>query len=145
MDSIQHSNISYSGHGTPLVDKLNEIAAAVSQTKRKSSKKKTSKKKAAKKKATRKRVVQRSPVIREYLRRLTQDTQSLTMLGLGRSLTVDLPITEAYVPLRTMLARSSPKRRTGFAPGSSSTKNVTSRLPTSLRRLRILKSKASFY
>ena len=41
-----------------------------------------------------------------YVRRLAKETESLTLLGMGRSLQIDLPIAEAFVPLRTTLARS---------------------------------------
>jgi hypothetical protein len=44
--------------------------------------------------------------IRCYLERLAHETQSLTLLGMGRSLQIELPISTAYVPLRTTLARS---------------------------------------
>lgn len=41
-----------------------------------------------------------------YLTRLEQHTEFMELLGLGRSLQVELPIAEAYVPLRTTLHRS---------------------------------------
>ena len=48
-----------------------------------------------------------------YLRRLEGETSCLTLLGMGRSLQVELPIAEAYVPLRTTMARSMEERQTG--------------------------------
>ena len=47
-----------------------------------------------------------------YLENLKHQTQHLTLLGLGRSLQVELPIAEAYVPLRTTLNRSLELRKT---------------------------------
>jgi len=47
-----------------------------------------------------------------YLDCLAEDCASITLLGMGRSLQVDLPIAEAYVPLRTTLARSMETRAT---------------------------------
>ena len=47
-----------------------------------------------------------------YLQRLKEETQHLTLLGMGRSLQVDLPIAEAYVPLRTVMARSMEQQET---------------------------------
>lgn len=44
--------------------------------------------------------------IHAYLERLAEDTANLTLMGMGRSLQIELPIVEAYVPLRTTLARS---------------------------------------
>lgn len=41
-----------------------------------------------------------------YLTRLADDTSRLKLLGMGRSLQIELPIADAYVPLRTTLARS---------------------------------------
>ena len=46
------------------------------------------------------------PSVAYYLNRLANDTATLTLLGMGRSLQVELPIAEAYVPLRTTLTRS---------------------------------------
>jgi formylglycine-generating enzyme required for sulfatase activity len=43
---------------------------------------------------------------------LSEDCASITLLGMGRSLQVELPIAEAYVPLRTTLARSMETRAT---------------------------------
>ena len=39
-----------------------------------------------------------------YLRRLTEETANIRLLGLGRSLQIDLPIKDAYIPLQTMLS-----------------------------------------
>ncbi len=47
-----------------------------------------------------------SNAIAAYLRRLEAETEHLTLMGMGRSLQVELPIAQAYVPLRTTLARS---------------------------------------
>ena len=47
-----------------------------------------------------------------YLQQLKEETQHLTLLGMGRSLQVQLPIAEAFVPLRTVLARSMEERKT---------------------------------
>ncbi|MFC1572677.1 SUMF1/EgtB/PvdO family nonheme iron enzyme [Candidatus Eisenbacteria bacterium] len=47
-----------------------------------------------------------------YLERLAHDTQHLNLLGMGRSLQIELPIDEAYVPLRTTLTRSLEQRKT---------------------------------
>ena len=44
--------------------------------------------------------------------RLEHETQHLKLLGLGRSLQVELPIAEAYIPLRTTLNRSLELRKT---------------------------------
>jgi formylglycine-generating enzyme required for sulfatase activity len=41
-----------------------------------------------------------------YLQRLADENEHLSLLGLGRSLQIELPISTAYVPLRTTLARS---------------------------------------
>jgi formylglycine-generating enzyme required for sulfatase activity len=53
-----------------------------------------------------------SQAVQLYLERLKGQSQFLTLLGLGRSLQVDLPISEAYVPLRTVLSRSLELRPT---------------------------------
>lgn len=50
--------------------------------------------------------------VEHYLKRLADDTKHLTLLGMGRSLQVELPIAEAYVPLRTTLARSWEEQKT---------------------------------
>ena len=50
--------------------------------------------------------------IDSYQQRLAHETSSLALLGMGRGLQIDLPISEAYVPLRTMLARSMEIRGT---------------------------------
>ncbi|NQV28863.1 MAG: SUMF1/EgtB/PvdO family nonheme iron enzyme, partial [Rhodopirellula sp.] len=58
-------------------------------------------------------VVSTSPAsVSAYLQRLEEHTKTLQMLGLGRSMQVELPIAEAYVPLRTELQRSLEGRRT---------------------------------
>ncbi len=49
--------------------------------------------------------------VSHYLERLTTETESLELLGLGRSLQVKLPIADAYVPLKTLLARSMTEKR----------------------------------
>ncbi|MFO0819021.1 MAG: SUMF1/EgtB/PvdO family nonheme iron enzyme [Pirellulales bacterium] len=41
-----------------------------------------------------------------YLQRLASDTEHLTLLGMGRSLQVELPIAEAYIPLQATAAQS---------------------------------------
>jgi len=41
-----------------------------------------------------------SPAIQLYLRRLADETRGIKLMGMGRSFQVDLPIDEAYVPLR---------------------------------------------
>jgi len=59
------------------------------------------------------RVLARLPGnIAHYLNCLTGRTACLTLLGMGRSLQVELPIDEAYVPLRTTMARSLEERPT---------------------------------
>jgi formylglycine-generating enzyme required for sulfatase activity len=65
------------------------------------------------------RVLSRLPEsVEHYLKCLAQRTEHLTMLGMGRSLQVELPIDEAYVPLKTTLARSLDERKTDrFKPG----------------------------
>jgi formylglycine-generating enzyme required for sulfatase activity len=45
-----------------------------------------------------------------YVTRLADETSRLKLLGLGRSLQIELPITDAYVPLRTTLTRSLEER-----------------------------------
>ncbi len=45
-------------------------------------------------------VVSESAAVRHYLWRLTEETCGIKLLGMGRSFQVDLPIDEAYVPLR---------------------------------------------
>ncbi|MFM7057022.1 MAG: metallophosphoesterase, partial [Planctomycetota bacterium] len=40
------------------------------------------------------------PAILHYLRRLTEDTRGIQLLGMGRSFQVDLPIDDVYIPLR---------------------------------------------
>ncbi|MFN0055875.1 MAG: NACHT domain-containing protein, partial [Planctomycetales bacterium] len=57
-------------------------------------------------------LIPRPSSITYYLNRLTEETASLALLGMGRGLQIDLPISEAYVPLRTMLARSMGLRGT---------------------------------
>ncbi|MCY2996202.1 MAG: SUMF1/EgtB/PvdO family nonheme iron enzyme [Planctomycetota bacterium] len=47
-----------------------------------------------------------------YLTRLADETSRLKLLGMGRSLQIELPIDDAYVPLRTTLARSLEQRDT---------------------------------
>ncbi|UCG12838.1 MAG: SIR2 family protein, partial [Deltaproteobacteria bacterium] len=47
-----------------------------------------------------------------YINCLAEDCANITLLGMGRSLQVELPIAEAYVPLRTTLARSIETRAT---------------------------------
>jgi formylglycine-generating enzyme required for sulfatase activity len=42
-----------------------------------------------------------SEKIKYYLNRLAEETSKLSLIGLGRSLQVELPIEEAYVPLKT--------------------------------------------
>jgi len=53
-----------------------------------------------------------SDCVSDYIRRLEEHTKHLELMGLGRSLQVDLPIAEAYVPLRTTLHRSFESRET---------------------------------
>ncbi|MEY4178706.1 MAG: hypothetical protein RLY70_2280, partial [Planctomycetota bacterium] len=48
-----------------------------------------------------------------YLRQLADDNEHLTLLGMGRSFQVELPIADAYVPLRTTLTRSFEQRSSG--------------------------------
>lgn len=55
--------------------------------------------------------VRRPASIDHYVNRLAQETANLTLLGMGRSMQVELPIVEAYVPLRTTMAGRS--RSTG--------------------------------
>ncbi|MCY2988198.1 MAG: SUMF1/EgtB/PvdO family nonheme iron enzyme [Planctomycetota bacterium] len=45
-----------------------------------------------------------------YLTRLADETSRLKLLGMGRSLQIELPINDAYVPLQTTLARSLDQR-----------------------------------
>lgn len=51
--------------------------------------------------------------IDHYLESLSAETSHLTLLGMERSLQIELPIAEAFVPLRTTLARSMEQRETG--------------------------------
>jgi len=51
-----------------------------------------------------------SNCVSAYLERLEKHTEFMELLGLGRSLQVELPIAEAYVPLRTTLHRSFESR-----------------------------------
>jgi formylglycine-generating enzyme required for sulfatase activity len=51
--------------------------------------------------------------IKYYLDRLAEQTKHLTLMGMGRSLQVDLPIDEAYVPLKTTMTRSLEQREMG--------------------------------
>ena len=44
--------------------------------------------------------------INHYLRRLSNETAYIRLLGMGRNLQIDLPIAEAYVPLQTTLRLS---------------------------------------
>ena len=56
----------------------------------------------------------RSPAVEAYLRRLTEQTSQLMLLGFGRSLQIELPIVDAFVPLQATLSRSMeirPKER----------------------------------
>ncbi len=50
--------------------------------------------------------------ISNYLASIAAETSHLTLLGLGRSLQIDLPIDAAFIPLRTRLARSMEQRET---------------------------------
>ena len=50
--------------------------------------------------------------IDNYLACLASETAHLTLLGMGRSLQIELPIDEAFVPLRTTLTRSMEQRET---------------------------------
>ncbi len=50
--------------------------------------------------------------IQYYLHCLATETETLTLLGMGRSFQVELPIAEAFVPLRATLARSLEERET---------------------------------
>ena len=50
------------------------------------------------------------PSVQAYLKRLADQTKSLTMTGLGGGVHVVLPIVDAYVPLRTQLCRSMRER-----------------------------------
>jgi len=54
--------------------------------------------------------------IEYYLKCLVEETKHLTMIGMGRSLQVELPIAEAYVPLRTTMARNLETKPTGRYP-----------------------------
>ncbi|MCY2977757.1 MAG: SUMF1/EgtB/PvdO family nonheme iron enzyme [Planctomycetota bacterium] len=54
-----------------------------------------------------------SDSIGHYLSFLAAETSHLTLLGMGRSLQIELPIAEAFVPLRTTLSRSMEQRETG--------------------------------
>jgi formylglycine-generating enzyme required for sulfatase activity len=47
-----------------------------------------------------------SPAVTGYLRRLAEETRYLRMIGLSENLQIDLEIKDAYVPLRTVVARS---------------------------------------
>ncbi len=58
------------------------------------------------------RAPQSPEAIKYYLDRLTHQTAHLTLLGMGRSLQIDLPIQQAFVPLRTTLARNLELRET---------------------------------
>jgi formylglycine-generating enzyme required for sulfatase activity len=74
---------------------------------------KTSSSKASSK-STSKLTPARTPAVEAYLRRLTEQTSRLMLLGFGRSLQIELPITEAFVPLQATLSRSmemKPKER----------------------------------
>lgn len=55
-------------------------------------------------------LVEHSPSVRAYLQRLEGQTEKLTLTGMGRGIPVELPIAEAYVPLRTRLCRSFMER-----------------------------------
>ena len=48
-----------------------------------------------------------------YLERLEKATEKLSLLGLGRSLQIELPIADAYVPLKARLARQFALRASG--------------------------------
>jgi formylglycine-generating enzyme required for sulfatase activity len=48
----------------------------------------------------------RTESVSAYLARLAVATERLSLLGMGRSLQIDLPIAEAYVPLRSRMVRS---------------------------------------
>ena len=54
----------------------------------------------------------RSPAVAAYLNRLADSTSTIELLGLGRSLQIRLPISEAYVPLEAHLARALSERPT---------------------------------
>lgn len=60
----------------------------------------------AKKKAAPRPRLKLPDSITAYLNRLANETSRLKLLGMGRSLQIDLPIADAYVPLRTKLVRS---------------------------------------
>jgi len=60
------------------------------------------------------KTVTRTAAVEAYLTRLTEQTSRLMLLGFGRSLQIELPIAEAFVPLQATLSRSmepKPKER----------------------------------
>jgi formylglycine-generating enzyme required for sulfatase activity/3',5'-cyclic AMP phosphodiesterase CpdA len=63
-----------------------------------------------------------SPAVSAYLARLTESTRFLELLGLGRSLTVELPIADAYVPLQASQSRQlyAARRDLGNRPAPAS-------------------------
>ncbi|MBC8875829.1 MAG: SUMF1/EgtB/PvdO family nonheme iron enzyme [Planctomycetes bacterium] len=64
------------------------------------------------KKTVRRTLAALPETVSAYLNRLADETSRLKMLGMGRSLQIELPIEDAYVPLRTTLARSLEQRGT---------------------------------
>lgn len=58
-------------------------------------------------------VVPPTPAIQEYLRRLEDQVARLSLVGFGRSLPIDLPISEAYVPLRLLVSRTLQREEIG--------------------------------
>ena len=57
--------------------------------------------------------------ISHYLRRLSNETAYIRLLGMGRNLQIDLPISEAYVPLQTTLRLSLEQNATERFKSSS--------------------------
>ncbi len=66
------------------------------------------------------KIVPSSDSIREYLVRLAADTAHLKLLGMGLHLQIELPISEAFIPLQTTLKQSIELRHADrFQDGSA--------------------------
>ncbi len=54
-----------------------------------------------------------TPCIKAYLKRLQEETQYLHLIGLGQGMQIDLPIDEAYVPLKTLVNHALAENKWG--------------------------------
>ncbi|HND53641.1 MAG TPA: SUMF1/EgtB/PvdO family nonheme iron enzyme, partial [Pirellulaceae bacterium] len=96
---------------TQVETQLRKVALKVLQARKTSKTNKTSKARTSKG-GSRSASKQKPPAVVEYLAHLTEQTRNLQLIGMGRSLQIELPIAEAFVPLRTTMARELALRPT---------------------------------